>query len=68
MNRFENAVSRDIFDVNDSNLGLPPAILKVDSVIFLDNDKAKIITETKRFKQEKGVRNTLTAQKFWKKH
>ena len=60
MNRFENAVSRDIFDVNDSNLGLPPAILKVDSVIFLDNDKAKIITETKRFKQEKGVRNTLT--------
>lgn len=60
LDHFETSVSKNLFDANDSNLGLPPTILKIDSVIFLENNKAKIISQTKRFSREEGVRRVET--------
>ena len=62
MNHFETSVSKNIFDVNESNIGLPSWKTKVDSVIFIENDKAVVVTKTTRFQNdnEKGKRKTDT--------
>lgn len=63
MNHFETSVSKNVFDTNDSNLGIRMEYEyenKIDSVILLDNDKAVVIVKTKRLKTEKEYREVDT--------
>ncbi len=71
MNHFETSVSKNFFDVNESNLGNPPITkVMIDSVIILEGNKAVVKSNRENWNQNgKGDRriDTIALKNFKKK-
>lgn len=61
MNHFETSVSKNIFDANESNLGNPPiTLVKIDSVIILEDGKAIVKSNRESWQHGKKDRRIDT--------
>ena len=64
MATFSTALENSLFDIAESNFGLPPTRFSIDSVVLLEDNRAVIISSGKRFGQTdvitfKPVRDTV---------
>jgi len=46
---FKTALENSLFDIAESNFGIPPTRFTIDSVILLEDNRAVIVSSSKRF-------------------